>query len=230
MRISSVGGNCWRISDDIFDSWGSVLYALDSIRPAARNSKPGAWNDADALVIGAMRPRGPEPHAAVLSPNERYTHVSLWAISASPLMIGCRLDELDDFTRSLLVNDEVIEVDQDPLGKGGEPVQMDDWTEVWLKPMSDGSYVAALFNRGLKEQLVSFNLQKAGLEGSWSVRDLWRQQHEGVARGIYSVSVPGHATHLVRLSRIKTDALSRAMRAHRMMAKAMRPRRGRFAE
>ena len=203
----SVGGNCWRISDDIFDSWGSVLYALDSIRPAARNSKPGAWNDADALVVGAMRPRGPVPHAAVLSPNERYTHVSLWALSASPLMIGCRIDELDDFTRSLLVNDEVIEVDQDPLGKGGEPVQVDEWSEVWLKPMSDGSYVVALFNRGLPEQLVAFDLQKAGLEGAWSVRDLWRQQHEGVARGIYSVSVPGHATHLVRLSRIKTDAV-----------------------
>ena len=89
------------------------LHALDSIRPAARNSRPGAWNDADALVIGAMRPRGPVPDTAVLSPNECYTHVSLWAISASPLMIGCRLDELDGFTRSLLVNDEVIEVDQD---------------------------------------------------------------------------------------------------------------------
>jgi len=86
-------------------------------------------------------------------------------------------------------------------------VQTDDWTEVWLKPMSDGSYVAALFNRGLPERPVAFDLRKAGLEGSWSVRDLWRQQHEGVVCGRYSVSVPGHATHLVRLCRVKTDAV-----------------------
>ena len=56
-------------------------------------------------------------HASKLTPDEQYSHISLWCLLASPLLIGCDLEKMDDFTLNLLTNDEVLEIDQDSLGK-----------------------------------------------------------------------------------------------------------------
>ena len=77
---------------------------------------PGHWNDPDMLVIGTVGwDKGLRP--TVLTPDEQYTHVSLWCLLSAPLMVGCDLTKLDDFTISLLTNDEVLDIDQDILGK-----------------------------------------------------------------------------------------------------------------
>ena len=60
---------------------------------------------------------GDEMHPTRLTPDEQYTHVSIYSLLAAPMLIGCPLEQLDAFTRNLLTNDEVIGVDQDPLGK-----------------------------------------------------------------------------------------------------------------
>jgi len=58
-----------------------------------------------------------------MTPDEQYTHMSLWALLASPLLIGCDMTKMNPLTVSLLSNDEVLDVSQDPSAgrQGGFP-------------------------------------------------------------------------------------------------------------
>ncbi len=204
------GGHCWRTTGDIFDTWDSVY---GGIRAQAKNwmySKPGAWNDADMLVLGrnVWAGKGDDQGESRLTPNEQYTHMSMWCLFASPLMIGCDLQNIDEFTLSLLANDEVLAVDQDELGAAAALV-VDDraaQVEVWARPLADGSMAFGLLNADDEEKTVRVDFAELGMKGAWAVRDLWRQADEGVFSGSYAVSVPGHATHLVRLAPRSPDA------------------------
>ena len=193
-----VGGSCWRTTGDVFDTWASISGAIESQKRLFPYSKPGAWNDPDMLCVGKMCWN--DYKGSRLAPNEQYTHISLWALLAAPLMIGCDLTQIDDFTYSLLSNDEVIAIDQDSLGAGAGCVDEGDGWEVWARPLSDGSIAAGLFNRSQNEQTVVIDMEKLGILCKWRVRDVWSQQDEGVFLGRYSHSVPGHATHLIRMS------------------------------
>ena len=193
----TVEGNCWRTTGDITDTWGSmngILHRQQWLWPYAR---PGAWNDPDMLVVGRLGWGRLRPTR--LTPNEQYTHMSFWSILCSPLLIGCDLTQLDEFTMSLLTNAEVIETSQDELGAQAALVAKTSRTEVWAKPMSDGSLVFALFNPYVVPTTVTVDFASLGLEGAWRVRDLWRQQDVGVMSGGYSAEVLSHATQLVRL-------------------------------
>ena len=103
------------------------------------------------LVVGWVG-WGPALHPTHLTPNEQYTHISLWSLLSAPLLIGCDLTKLDDFTLNLLTNDEVLEVNQDPLGRQARRVFKRDDVEVWAKPLEDGSSAVGLFNVGEDEQ------------------------------------------------------------------------------
>ena len=197
------GGNCWRTTGDIFDTWPSVYGGIRSQAALWQYSAPGAWNDADMLVLGrnVWAGKGGGQDDSRLTPNEQYTHMSMWCMFASPLMIGCDLTTIDEFTLSLLTNDEVLEIDQDPLGAGAARVleNVDEGTEVWARPLADGSMAFALLNTDEEEKIVRIPFAKLGMRGNWNVRDLWRQADRGVFSDGYAASVPGHATHLVRM-------------------------------
>ena len=189
-------GQLWRTTGDIFDNWNSVYGGITAQAKLWPSAGPGAWNDADMLVLGRSVWGGS------LTPNEMYTHFSMWCMFASPLMIGCDLANVDDFTLSLLTNDEVLAIDQDELGAGAAKVLADaaaDW-EIWARPLADGSMALALLNVDEEEQIVTVPFAKLGLRGAWAVRDLWRQADEGTFADAYAASVPGHATHLVKFS------------------------------
>jgi alpha-galactosidase len=190
-----VHGQSWRTTGDVFDTWRSISEAIELQRRLFMYSKPGAWNDPDMLCVGKMSWNGFA--GSRLAPNEQYTHISIWALVGSPLMIGCDMTRLDDFTYSLLSNDEVIAIDQDPLGAGaGVVAEGPDW-EIWARPLANGSIAAGLYNKSDKEQQIVFDMESLGLECKWTVRDVWVQEDVGVFLGRYSASVPGHATHLV---------------------------------
>ena len=206
----SVDGNCWRTTGDITDTWGSmngILHRQTWLWPYAR---PGAWNDPDMLVVGRLGWGRLRPTR--LTPNEQYTHMSFWSILCSPLLIGCDLTQLDEFTMSLLTNAEVIETSQDELGAQAALVAKTARTEVWAKPMSDGSLVFALFNPHILPTTVTVDFASLGMEGAWRVRDLWRQQDVGVTSGSYSAEVLSHATQLVRLFPQRGAGLRKGMR------------------
>jgi alpha-galactosidase len=135
-----------------------------------------------------------------LRPNEQYTHISLWCLLCSPLLIGCDLSKLDEFTLGLLTNDEVLEVSQDPLGRQAARVAKEGALEVWAKDLEDGSKAVGLFNRGEEEATVTANWSDLGLTGRQQVRDLWRQKDLSACTGQFQSPVPRHGVVLVKLT------------------------------
>ncbi len=195
---AEVGGNSWRTTGDITDSWGSMSgigFAQDTPAPYAG---PGHFNDPDMLVVGKVG-WGPSLHNTHLTPNEQYTHISLWSLLCSPLLIGCDMTQLDAFTLNLLTNDEVLEVNQDPLGRQARRVAQEGSSEVWAKPMEDGSVAAGLFNRDEIPRTLMAKWSDLKLSGKMRVRDLWRQKDLGTFDGRFETEIPRHGVVLIRL-------------------------------
>ncbi len=195
---AAVGGNSWRTTGDINDSWGSMAGIGFRQNGHEKYAGPGHFNDPDMLVVGKVG-WGPSLHPTHLTPNEQYTHISLWCLLASPLLIGCDMTQLDPFTFSLLSNDEVLEVNQDPLGHQAARIAVKGSLEVWAKDMQDGSKAVGLFNRGYGSATVTANWADLGLTGKQKVRDLWRQQDLGEFGDSYSAEVPRHGVVLIRV-------------------------------
>jgi len=194
----TVYGSSWRTTNDVFDQWRDVYDAIDHQSGLWQWSAPGAFNDPDMLCLGKMTWN--QFQGSRLTPNEQYTQMSMWCLMAAPLMIGCDLTQLDDFTLNLLTNDEVLAIDQDPLGKAAARVARCGLGEIWARPLFDGSVAMGLLNADLAPMEIQVDLASLGLEGTWHVRDLWRQRDESDAKGAYAATVPGHATHLIKLS------------------------------
>jgi len=191
--------NCWRTTGDINDSWDSMSgigFSQDSWKTFAG---PGHWNDPDMLVVGQVG-WGPSLHPTKLTPDEQYTHISLWCLLSAPLLLGCDLEKLDEFTLNLLTNDEVLNVNQDPMGRQAGRVAKVNDCEVWAKDMEDGSKAVGLFNRGTVEASVTAKWSDLGLSGKQSVRDLWRQKYLGLFDGQFETFVPPHGVVLVRIT------------------------------
>jgi alpha-galactosidase len=176
--------NSWRTTGDIWDYWkksdaswrygvSEIAYNQDRWKPYAG---PGHWNDADMLVLGQVG-WGPNLHPTNLTPDEQYTHISMWCMLSSPLLLGCDLERLDPFTLNLLSNDEVLALNQDALGKQATRVATVDAVDVYAKELEDGSKAVGFFNRARQPENLNFNkIGKAGVHGKHHVRDLWRQK------------------------------------------------------
>ena len=195
---AEVGGNCWRTTGDIGDSWSSMAGIGFAQNGHEKFAGPGHWNDPDMLVVGQVG--WGNLHPTGLTPNEQYTHITLWCLLCSPLLIGCDMAQLDEFTLNLLTNDEVLEVSQDPLGKQAGRVAQKDNAEVWAKDMEDGSKAVGLFNRGELEADVTVNWSDLGVSGKQAVRDLWRQKDLGQFDGSYTVKIGRHGAAMIRVA------------------------------
>ena len=134
-----------------------------------------------------------------LTPDENYTHMTLWCMLASPLLIGCDMPKMTPFTVSLFSNDEVLAVNQDSFGQQGHRLKQDGKTEVWVKPLDDGTQAVAFFNRGDAAADVAVSWSDLGLQGKQPVRDLWRQKDVGPVDGHYSVNVAKHGAELFKI-------------------------------
>jgi alpha-galactosidase len=210
---SQVGGNLWRTTGDITDTWESMAgigFDQDKCSPFAG---PGHWNDPDMLVVGQVG-WGPNLHPSRLTPDEQYTHISLWCLLSAPLLIGCDLSQLDDFTLSLLTNDEVLAINQDELGQQARRVHQDKGYQVWAKPLADGSVAVGMFFTGLESPVDAFNWEGGmpkktltvnwsdiGISGIYKVRDVWRHKDVGQFASVYTAEVPYHGVVLVKLSK-----------------------------
>ena len=163
--------NLWRTTGDINDSWESVNRIGFLQDRWAAYTGPGHWSDPDMLVLG-MVGWGPNLHLTKLTPNEQKSHFSLWCLLSAPLILGCDLAQLDEYTLSLLTNEEVLAINQDILGKQATQITNDCDTVVYAKTLSDGSYAVGLFNRGDSEATVSVSW------GPWGT--LATPEHESI--------------------------------------------------
>jgi alpha-galactosidase len=196
---AQVGGNCWRTTGDISDTWSSMSGIGFRQGGHEAYAGPGHWNDPDMLVVGYVG-WSAKVRPTRLTPNEQYTHISLWCLLCSPLLIGCDMTKLDEFTLGLLTNDDVLGVSQDPLGRQARRVSQNGSGEVWAKDMEDGSKAVGLFNKGQGEETVTATWADLGLSGKHKVRDLWRQKDIGSFSDKFEVKVPRHGVVLVKVS------------------------------
>lgn len=195
--------NCWRTTGDIRDSWKSISgIGFGRNSSWAPYSGPGHWPDGDMLVIGNVG-WGRKYHYTNLTPDEQYTHITLWAMQASPLLIGCDMAVADKFTKSLLCNNEVIDINQDPLGYAATKICGNSSYATYFKPLEDGSLAIAMFNLSEKPQKIGFTPRAIGVIGNKiTVRDVWRQKDVAEItndRNRFDTEVPPHGVVLVRV-------------------------------
>jgi alpha-galactosidase len=190
--------NCWRTTGDINDSWKSLSGIGFNQERWTPFAGPGHWNDPDMLVVGKVG-WGPKLHDSKLTPDEQYTHISLWCLLSAPLLIGCDIAAMDEFTLGLLTNDEVLEINQDSLGAQGHCVSSKDNLDVYVKSLEDGTVAVGLFNRGDVEATITASWKDLGVKGTQRVRDLWRQKDRGVVNEKFESTVSPHGVVLVRL-------------------------------
>ena len=200
---AETGGNCWRTTGDISDSWNSMAGIGFGQAGHERYAGPGHWNDPDMLVVGKVG-WGPSLHKTHLKPNAQMTHISLWCLLAAPLLIGCDMTQMDDFTLALLTNSEVLAVNQDPLGKQAAPVlKIKDKIEVWARPLADGTMAVGLFNCGKKPTSIKVTWADLKLSGPQAVRDLWMRKDLGRLADGYEATVPPRGVVLVKVGEPK---------------------------
>ncbi len=191
----SVGGNLWRTTGDITDSWGSLSSIGFKQPDIAEWGQPGSWNDPDMLIVGKVG-WGPSVRPTRLTRAEQVTHITMWAMLAAPLLIGCDMDQLDDWTLDLLCNQTVLAVNQDALGRPCRRVSGDRNQEVWVRQLADGSIAVALYNKDRNPRRVTVRASQLGLTGSYHVFDAWRQRNLGVRSAMYGERVPAHGAVL----------------------------------
>jgi alpha-galactosidase len=186
---SDVGGNLWRTTGDIRDEWASMIDNIERQVKTAPYAGPGHWNDPDMLEIGNGH----------MSDDEYRTHMSLWALTAAPLLAGNDIRTMSEVTKSILMNKEVIAVDQDPLGKQASPVKNGD-LETWIKSLADGSVAVGVVNLGPSRVTATVNASDLHVAGAVSkARDLWTHKDVHFAGNAYAAPVPSHGVLLLRI-------------------------------
>lgn len=163
-------GNSWRTTNDINDSWESMVSRADQNEVYAEYARPGGWNDPDMLEVGN----------GGMTKDEYIVHFSIWAISKAPLLIGCDVRYMTKDTMKILGNKEVIAVNQDPLGVQAKKVRMEGDLEVWAGPLSGYRTAVVLLNRGTNGEPTPAvaNWDDIGIPPNTLVeaRDLWEHQ------------------------------------------------------
>jgi alpha-galactosidase len=194
---AEVGGNSWRTTGDIRDSWQSMSgigFRQDVLAPYA---KPGHFNDPDMLEIGN----------GGMTDTEYRTHLSLWSMLAAPLLAGNDLRTMTPSIHDILTNREVIAIDQDSAGKQAKRAWASDDSamvrkEIWTRPLAKGAYAVAAFNRGPSDAEMTIDFATLGVDPRGKrVRDLWTHQNVAARNGRYTAMVPSHGAVLLRVGR-----------------------------
>jgi alpha-galactosidase len=184
-----VGGNLWRTTGDIRDTWDSMAGIGFRQNELAQWAKPGHWNDPDMLEIGN----------GGMSDTEYQSHMSLWAILAAPLLAGNDLRSMSPLTMAILTNREVIAVDQDKDGRQGKQAWKSGDQEIWVRELAGGERAVAMFNRGADSASFMVKWQDLGMKPPAHIRDLWGHKDESFEGPEHSVTVPSHGVVLWRV-------------------------------
>lgn len=202
-------GHLWRTTGDIQDCWDcnfnwgrmGVVQIIDKQVPIRKYSGPGHWNDPDMLEVGN----------GGLSQSENRAHFTMWCMLSAPLMAGNDIRTMDQKTLEILTNKEVIALDQDSLGISAFKFVDYGDREVWVKPLQNGEFAFCFLNRGKDEWKVNYPLKKDWLpdpdfgwksysiDGSFTVRDLWKHKNIGTSDKSFQGTVPPHDVLVLRL-------------------------------
>ena len=154
-------------------------------------AKPGAWNDPGLLQAGNTG----------LTIDQARMQLNLWAVLAAPMMLGNDVRIMMRETVALLSNRELIAINQDKLGRQGKRIAQSGDTQVWARPLADGSLAVAFFNTGTRTTSVTVTWEQLGIQGPRVARDLWWHENLGTANNNYRVVLTGGTSMLLKLSR-----------------------------
>lgn len=218
---ASVGGNQWRMSDDIRDCWqhpdksGSLLgfiQVIDRNKKLAHYAGPNHYNDMDMMCVGLYGKGSPSSTHGLsnaqkgMTTREYQTQFSMWSMLAAPLTLSFELADINADTKAILSNEEVIAVNQDLMGQQAICLNPDATVEVYVKDLENGDMAVALLNRGQSETTGSFTLSDVFLDDgrAYVVRDLWKHTAvDTLSVGSFSVRIASHETKVYRLSAVQ---------------------------
>jgi alpha-galactosidase len=187
--------NMWRISDDFWDKWKPLQEMFGRLEKWTPYRTTGAWPDADMLPFGIIEFK----RKTRFTPDEQVLCMTLWCIARAPLILGADMTQLDDFTRGLLTNREVLAVNQ--ASANNRQLFNRDGQIAWVAdvPGSKDKYVA-LFNTRDQPTDVTFDLAEIGFAGQCKFRDLWKSQDSGARAGRFTAPIAAHGAGLYRVS------------------------------
>ena len=203
------GGHMWRISSDVYDLWDSprsdtdpvgILAAIDAETNLRRFAGPGGWNDPDMLVVG-LKNTG-NIRGGGCNDTEYRTQMSMWCMLAAPLMVGCDVRKMDDVTKTILLNKDVIAIDQDSLGKQGYRVMRQDGLEAWKKPLTGNRAAIAFLNRNSAAATLTVLLKDLELDpqAQYRVYDVWKHTFVPQSGKMLSADLTPHECQVFVLS------------------------------
>jgi alpha-galactosidase len=213
------GGQLWRTTADVRDKWKSlkpvttakglhsagagILDIVDYSQEYAAYAGPGHWNDMDMLVVGLYGKKGPSGDLGGIgcTDTEYQSQMSLWSILNSPLAATNDVRTMNAETKRILLNEEVIAINQDALGKQAVCKIKNELWSVFVRPLANGDFAVAILNRSETTQNSKISFVKLGLEGTYEIKDLW--QHKVIGKGKqWGGKVQSHQTQLFRLKKI----------------------------
>ncbi len=185
-----VGGSMWRTTDDIFDNYQRMMNIAYSQVGLGKYAGPGHWNDPDMLEVGN----------GGMNAEEYRTHMSLWAVLGAPLIAGNDLNKMSEETKSILMNREVIAIDQDPLGKGGDRLVQIGEFSAWVRPLSGKRLAVALVSASTSGRDIPVNLAQIGIPNDAKIHDVWGNKELRPIQGVLNERFPGHGVLLLIVS------------------------------
>ncbi len=137
-------------------SWADIRKRFDYVADWQPYAGPGGFNDYDSIEVGNGSDDG-------LTPVERQTQMSLWALGSAPFILGVDLTHLDPLDMKYLKNTAVLAVDQDAIAAKRIVNTADQ--QVFAKMEPNGDAIVGLFNTGEKAEKVSIQASAAGSAG-----------------------------------------------------------------
>jgi alpha-L-fucosidase len=201
------GAQSWRVTFDVMDLWYSagddnpvgILRSAYQGEAVGRYAGPGHWNDLDMLVIG-LRGKTHLPGRGKANTQEYRSQMGLWSLLAAPLVIGGDIRTMDVENLKILMNKEVIAIDQDALGIPACRAKKINDLEAWLRPLANGDYAVGILNVGESTLKTTVTGRDLGLPGTYTVRDLWKQEDLGKFQGSLECEVQPHELRLLRFT------------------------------
>lgn len=188
--IKSTGADIWRTTPDIFDSWESISDLYNKNKAILGYNSKGCFGDMDMLVVG-MNGKG-NVGLGGCTKEEYRTHFSIWAMLNSPLMIGCDIRSMDDDTKEILMNKDVIAINQDE--KCAQPYEYG--TDIWVKHLENGDVAVLIVNVNDKARKMVVNFSDIGLdktsERKLKMTNLWTNEEKTVENGIIIEDIESH--------------------------------------
>ena len=186
----AVGASMWRTTDDINDTFQRMMNIAYAQVGLGRYTAPGRWNDPDMLEVGN----------GGMSTDEYKVHMSLWAVLGAPLLAGNDLGKMSAADKAILTDREVIGIDQDALGKGGDRLRQIGDVSVWERPLSGGRSAVAIVNASWGSRDVPIDLATIGFPNGAKARDIWSTKGLGHLHGVLNQHLSGHSVRLLILS------------------------------